>query len=178
MDWSDRDCSTLADGDAFGMDASFADTAALDDTFAPRVVLIRVARQMMKNNNYLVVDPLTHQAVLVDPAWQPEKIEAALADAQCKLRGILVTHAHPDHIDLAPALAQRHRCPIWMSRPEIEASGFGAPQLVAIDGETPWRVGSMTIRPILTPGHTPGCVCYQIGDHLFTGDVLFAEGCG
>jgi hydroxyacylglutathione hydrolase len=36
----------------------------------------------------------------------------------------------------------------------------------------------MQIRPIATPGHTPGSICYLIGDNLFSGDVLFYEGCG
>jgi hydroxyacylglutathione hydrolase len=64
-----------------------------------------------------------------------------------------------------------------MSTEEIESSGFDARHLVAIDAN-PWRVGEMLIEPILTPGHTPGCICYLIGDNLFSGDVLFAEGCG
>lgn len=148
-----------------------------DDALAPCVFLIKVARQMMKNNNYLIVDPATHQAVLVDPAWQIDLIHAALSNTQSSLRGILLTHAHADHIDLAKSLADFYDCPIWMSRQEIAASGFRAPQLIGI-GETAWKVGSMRIEPILTPGHTPGCVCYLIGEHLFTGDVLFAEGCG
>ena len=39
-------------------------------------------------------------------------------------------------------------------------------------------IGQMIIEPIFTPGHTPGSMCYLIGENLFTGDVLFAEGCG
>ncbi|UXY16188.1 MBL fold metallo-hydrolase [Chitiniphilus purpureus] len=148
-----------------------------DDVLAPRVFLIKVARQVMKNNNYLIVDPASQQAVLVDPAWQIDKIHAALASTRSTLSGILLTHAHFDHIDLAQPLAEFYNCPIWMSRREIEASGFHARQLVAID-ETPWWVGGMRIEPILTPGHTPGCMCYLIGNNLFTGDVLFIEGCG
>jgi hydroxyacylglutathione hydrolase len=144
---------------------------------SPRVFLIKVSRQVFKNNNYLVVDPASHHAVLVDPAWQIDIIHAALANTQATLSGILITHAHPDHIDLAKPLAEFYNCPIWMSNREIQASGFAAPQLIPID-ETPWFVGRMLIQPILTPGHTPGCVCYLIGDNLFTGDVLFAEGCG
>lgn len=147
------------------------------DELAPCVFLIKVAHQRMKNNNYLVVDPATHQAVLVDPAWQMEEIQSALARTSSTLSGILLTHAHFDHIHLAKPLAELYDCPVWMSRQEIDASGFDARQLVAID-ETPWSVGEMRIQPILTPGHTPGCVCYLIGDNLFTGDVLFAEGCG
>jgi hydroxyacylglutathione hydrolase len=147
------------------------------DELAPCVFLVKVANQRMKNNNYLVVDPATHQSVIVDPAWQLEEIQSALARTESTLSGILLTHAHFDHINLAKPLAELYNCPIWMSQEEIDASGFDARQLIAID-ETPWLVGQMRIQPILTPGHTPGCVCYLIGDNLFTGDVLFAEGCG
>ncbi len=144
---------------------------------SPQVFLLEVSHQNIKNNNYLVVDPDTLQAVIVDPAWEQDKIDAALARTRATLSGILITHTHFDHIHLARSMADLHNCPIWMSREEIAFSQFEAPQLVAID-EMPWFVGNMCIEPILTPGHTPGCVCYKIGDNLFTGDVLFAEGCG
>lgn len=149
----------------------------VQDALAPRVSLIKVARGFMKNNNYLVADPATQQAVLVDPAWEIDKLHAALTSTESSLRGILITHSHFDHIDLAKPLAAFYNCPIWMSRQEIDASGFRARQLVAI-GDAAWQVGRMTIAPMLTPGHTPGCTCYLIGDNLFSGDVLFAEGCG
>lgn len=144
---------------------------------APQVFLLKVSWRYMKNNNYLVVDPATRQAVVVDPAWELETIEAALVKARAHLSGILITHAHFDHVHLAKPLAELYNCPIWMSKREIADSGFSASTLIGID-ETPWSVGDMLIQPILTPGHTPGCVCYLIADNLFTGDVLFAEGCG
>jgi hydroxyacylglutathione hydrolase len=143
----------------------------------PQVSLITVARGVMKNNNYLVVDPPTGQGVLVDPAWEAGKLHAAVAHAGASVNGILITHAHFDHIDLARPLADYYGCPIWMSRQEIDASGFRARQLHEA-GERAWTVGRMTIAPILTPGHTPGCTCYRIGANLFAGDVLFNEGCG
>lgn len=143
----------------------------------PHVGLVRVARGPMRNNNYLIVDPLTRDAVLVDPAWEAGKLHAALASSGSHLRGILVTHAHFDHIDLARPLADFYGCPIWMSRPEIESSGFSAAQLEAIDVPR-WRIGSLTVEAIPTPGHTPGSTCFLAGDALFSGDVLFAEGCG
>ena len=144
---------------------------------APRVVVLHMRHHVMKNYNYLVVDPGSRQAVIVDPAWDIDTIDRSLADAQADLSGILVTHSHPDHTDLAAPLAMRYGCPIWMSRVEIAASGFSARQLVGIDTRT-WPVGQMLIEPMFTPGHTPGCTCYLIGDNLFSGDVLFSEGCG
>lgn len=159
------------------METNRSPTYAPREGYEPQVAVLRTVRGSMTNYNYLVVDPYSRRAVVVDPAWQIDVIERALADAHADLDGILLTHSHPDHIDLAKAMARRYDCPIWMSRQEIAASGFDAPQLVGID-ETVWWAGRMLIRPLLTPGHTAGCVCYLIGDNLFTGDVLFAEGCG
>lgn len=147
------------------------------DIASPRVVMLEVAHRQMKNFNYLIVDPIENCAVIVDPAWQLEKIEHAIELSGARLKGILITHSHPDHINLAAVVSEKYHCPIWMSRIEIDASGYTAPQLEGIE-EMPWYVGSMLIEPIFTPGHTTGCVCYRIGKNLFTGDVLFAEGCG
>jgi hydroxyacylglutathione hydrolase len=143
----------------------------------PQVIVLHMHNHFIKNYTYLVVDPGSSQAVVVDPAWQRQKIDQALTDTQARLSGILITHSHPDHIHLARPLAERYGCPIWMSKAEIAASGFNARQLIGIDTH-PWNVGQMLIAPISTPGHTPGSMCYLIGDNLFSGDVLFAEGCG
>ena len=144
---------------------------------APQVTVLRVQKDYLKNYNYLVVDPSSLRAVIVDPAWEIEKIDRAVADAQAELSGVLLTHSHPDHIHLAKPLAEKYDCPIWMSKVEIASSRFGDARLVGID-TSPWAVGQMLIEPIFTPGHTPGSTCYLIGENLFTGDVLFAEGCG
>ncbi len=143
----------------------------------PSVAVLRMTHQFMTNYNYLITDPISRKSVVVDPAWQLDKLELAIANSQSQLSGVLLTHSHHDHIHLAKSVALRYQCPIWMSPQEIHYSGFAADQLVAI-GHQPWQIGSMTIEPLLTPGHTPGCVCYRIADNLFTGDVLFAEGCG
>src|SRR5215471_21511072 len=114
----------------------------------PRVVALKVCHEAMKNYSYLVIDPGTRQAVIVDPAWQMEKIDQALIDTQASLSGVLITHSHPDHIDLAEPIAQKYDCPIWMSKEEIADSGFSNRQLVGID-PVPLSVGRMLIEPIL-----------------------------
>jgi hydroxyacylglutathione hydrolase len=143
----------------------------------PHVIVLRMTHGAMTNYNYLVVDPGSKQAVIVDPAWEIDTIDRTLAAEGAELRGILLTHSHHDHIDLAAPLAEKYGCPIWMSNAEIVASGFSAKQLIGIN-ESPWTVGQLLIEPIFTPGHTAGSTCYRIGENLFTGDVLFAEGCG
>ena len=142
-----------------------------------RVVVLSMQHLHMKNFNYLVVDPDSERAVIVDPAWQIEKVDRALTEARAVLSGILLTHSHPDHVNLADPLSQRYGCPIWMSNAEIEFSGYNAGRLIGHEGSA-WQVGGLAICPIATPGHTPGSTCYLIDDNLFTGDVLFYEGCG
>jgi hydroxyacylglutathione hydrolase len=151
--------------------------AAAKDATGPEVVVLKMQLRSMTNYNYLIVDPATRRAVIVDPAWEMDKVDAALDAAGATLAGILITHSHPDHINLAAALAVARQCPIWMSHAEMAVSAFRSEWLVGIDS-APWYVGAMQIVPLHTPGHTPGCFCYLIGENLFTGDVLFAEGCG
>src|SRR5262245_29183384 len=98
----------------------------------PRVIVLHMQHHFMKNYNYLVVDPVTIHAVMVHQAWEMKKIDHALADAQARLSGVLLTHSHPDHIDLAEAVAEKYGCPIWMSPAEIAASGFSARGLAAL----------------------------------------------
>ncbi len=148
-----------------------------DSAIVPQVIVLKMSYLFMINYNYLVIDNTSNQSVIVDPAWDMEKIEQALASARTSLNGILLTHSHPDHIHLAKPLAAKYHCPIWMSNEEIASSGYKAQQLIGID-MMPWSVGQIQIHPIFTPGHTPGGTCYLIGDNLFTGDTLFAEGCG
>jgi hydroxyacylglutathione hydrolase len=143
----------------------------------PEVVVIDVRYGSMKNFVYLVIDPQTRDAVIVDPAWQIDKIERALHDSGANLRGVLVTHAHADHLHLANPLAKKYGCPMFMSKNEVEAYRYHAPSLTPAEA-MPESLGELQVQAIATPGHTPGSTCYRVGDHLFTGDVLFAEGCG
>ncbi|XLS29180.1 MBL fold metallo-hydrolase [Flavobacteriaceae bacterium M23B6Z8] len=143
----------------------------------PQVVVLRVSNLFIVNYNYLVIDHITGHSILIDPAWEMDKIERAIADSHTRLQGILLTHSHFDHLNLAKPLADKYNCPIWMSEEEIAISNFNASQLKPVP-QKPWWEGHLLIRPLLTPGHSPGSTCYLIGNNLFSGDTLFAEGCG
>ncbi len=143
----------------------------------PQVFVLKMSHKFIINYNYLIVDSVNNLSVIVDPAWEIEKIEHILTHTETSLKGILLTHSHPDHIDLAIPLSLKYNCPIWMSNTEIATSCFTAKHLNGID-ITPWSIGQLQIQPIFTPGHSQGSTCYLIGNSLFTGDTLFAEGCG
>ena len=143
----------------------------------PSVTVIDVRRGPLKNFTYLVSDPRSGLAVLIDPAWELEKIEGELARTGVTLAAILVTHAHPDHTDLASSFAERYTCPILASAAAIAHLPGQWKHARPVD-DSRISIGQMHVDAILTPGHTAGCVCFLIGANLFSGDTLFAEGCG
>lgn len=143
----------------------------------PEVIVIKTSYLWMINYNYLIIEPNSRKAVIVDPSWELQKIKETIYKNRAELSGVIITHAHPDHIHLAEVVAAEYGCKIWMSDEEIYNSGLNNEQLVSISEER-IKIGSIDVKPILTPGHSSGGVCYLIGDDLFTGDTLFAEGCG
>ncbi len=105
-------------------------------------------------------------------------IEAQLFRYRVNLSGVLVTHHHPDHIDLASNLAQTHGCNIYLSDTEYHYYNMRLKPVVLLKDRVAFTLGGTSIFPILTPGHTAGSMCYLIDDVLFTGDTLFNEGTG
>ncbi len=147
-------------------------------TVLPLKMIHQLPQILMKNFTYLVFDPLRREALIVDPTWEMEKIEQALAAHQLTLKSILVTHGHQDHVNLVKPLVEQHGCEVWMSAADVAHFSFECPNLNTITDETPFQAAGLSVTPLLTPGHTMGCVCYLIDGNLFTGDTLFIEGCG
>lgn len=129
------------------------------------------------NYCYLLVNRVTRQAAVIDPAWEIGKIQTVLQARNCQLSAILLTHHHRDHTDLADELATATGAEVYMSSSEIACYSFVCTNLRAISGSRIECAG-LKINVIDTPGHTTGSVCFSIGGHLFTGDTLFIEGCG
>ena len=147
--------------------------------------------------SYLLWDPATHEAAVIDPVLDFEpasaRISTASADAMLAaaqelnliIRWLLETHAHADHLSAAGYLKAKTGAPVAIGarigavqqifRPrfgiEGEADGDGFDRLLA-DGER-IALGGLEIEVLATPGHTPACVSYRIGDAVFVGDTLF-----
>ena len=148
--------------------------------------------------SYLVVDPQTHRAAVVDPVLDYDqrtgKASAKSADRiidratvlGAAIDWVLETHVHADHLSGAPyikvktgakvVIGERIREVQKIFRPvfnALDVSGEGSEfdKLVKDGDRLP--LGDLTIEVIATPGHTPACVSYRIGNMVFVGDTLF-----
>lgn len=148
---------------------------------------------------YLVWDPETRDAVVIDPVldFDPlsvstgttsvETVAEAVEAEGLNVRWILETHAHADHLSGSQALKQKTDAGVAIGAhitavqdvfkgifgigEELPADGSQFERLLS-DGET-LAAGSLAVEVIATPGHTPACVTYKIGDAIFTGDTMF-----
>ncbi|MBI1883766.1 MAG: MBL fold metallo-hydrolase [Chlamydiae bacterium] len=132
----------------------------------------------MQNFVYLVGCPQTREAVVVDPGWEPERIQEALEEKDLKLKGILATHYHFDHVNGIEGLLKKSDVPVYVNEHDAFALKKFEPNLKKVHGEDTLQIGTVTIRFLHTPGHTPGSQCFRVEDSLVSGDTLFINYCG
>ena len=126
------------------------------------------------NNAYLVVCPETRESIVIDaPADPGSLIEAARTTT---VKAVVITHSHSDHILGLAEVRSALGAPVGIGEPDAGALD-ASPDFLLRDGEEV-RAGTVGLRAISTPGHTPGSTCLAFGDHLFTGDTLFPGGPG
>lgn len=153
---------------------------------------------------YLVYDPDSRDAVVIDPVldFDPVTVQTSLAsvqrisafvrEQQLTLRHVLETHAHADHLTGAQYLKRQFGASVVIGAriAEVQATFkqiFDLPASFVADGHQfdcllsdgqGLHAGTLHVQAIATPGHTPACLTYKIGDALFTGDALFIEDYG
>ncbi len=122
---------------------------------------------------YLIADKPGGDAVLIDPVREQVERDLKLIDQLgLKLRWVLDTHTHADHITAASQLRERSGAKL-----AIGAKGPACSDLHMAHGEV-LEVGELTIKALATPGHTPDSTSFLVGSHVFTGDALLIRGCG
>ena len=145
----------------------------------------------MQNYVYLLGDPETRDAAVVDAAWDVEAI-VQLAQAEgYTITKNLVTHFHPDHlggsfmslnIQGAAELAALVPAKTYIHKAELpfihQLTGLSASDVVAVEGGDEAHVGNFTLKFLHTPGHTPGSQCFLLGNAVLSGDTLFIGSCG
>ena len=148
---------------------------------------------------YVVFDAATKDAIVVDPVLNydqaasktsfdsVDQVEEFLKGHELTLHYILETHAHADHLTGAVELKKRFpkaQIGIGKNITKVQETFKGVFNLkdlntngvqfdVLLDEGTPLSAGSINIKTIFTPGHTPACSSYLIDDMVFTGDALF-----
>ncbi len=132
----------------------------------------------MANFVYLVGDKEKAECVMIDPAWEVDRVlEVADKDGMKVTAGIL-THTHFDHCNGVEDLTAEIQGPIYVHENEAEGlESLGKRVHPTHDGfKIP--VGDLEIHCLHTPGHTPGSQCFLISGNLFSGDTLFVDACG
>ncbi len=132
----------------------------------------------MDNLAYLLWDADTKEAAAVDPAWEPEKLASFIKQEGLLLRCILLTHAHPDHVNGVAYLTGAGNMPVYLHSTDHFMLETPPPGLCAIKDGQNLEAGPVKITVLHTPGHTPGSVCYLADGAVFTGDTLFIGECG
>jgi glyoxylase-like metal-dependent hydrolase (beta-lactamase superfamily II) len=149
---------------------------------------------------FVVFDEKTKDAVIIDPVWDYDPAASKLSSQSVqqvfdfvqsqnlKVHLILETHAHADHVTGSQILKQKlpgSKIGIGARITEVQKTFkkvFGLKEDFPIDGSQfdllleegkSLQAGSLKIETLFTPGHTPACSTYIIGDAVFTGDALF-----
>ena len=145
----------------------------------------------MANFVYLIGDSEKQQCMVVDPAWDiPGIVEFAEGEGM-QLTGALVTHYHPDHvggnifghnIEGLAELMTLHPVKVHVNETESEGvrqiTGLSGSDLEKHSGGDEIDIGSIKLKLLHTPGHTPGSQCFLVESALVSGDTLFIGGCG
>ena len=148
--------------------------------------------------SYVVWDPATCRAAIIDPVLDydhrtgrvshrsADDLLGFAAGQGLSVDWVLETHAHADHLSAAPYLKEKTGAPIGIGARITEVQRTFAPvfgledvsgdgrefDCLFRDGET-FALGGLEVEVMHTPGHTPACVSYRIGEAVFVGDTLF-----
>ncbi len=144
---------------------------------------------MFATNCYLVSCPVTGEAVIIDPGAEGKKIIEKVKQLQLKVKQIINTHGHIDHIGANARLKEEFRIPIMLSEKDLAVynnPGYGlglvlkkqpAPDQFICEGDI-IEFGQQSFGVIETPGHTEGGISLLSEGVVFCGDTLFAGSIG
>lgn len=151
----------------------------------------RAVAPMMKNG-YVLACSETKRAVYIDPGDEANDLLGFAAAEGLTLVSILNTHGHMDHICGNRIVKEACDIPIYLHRDDEflysalrkQGQWFGFEYEAAppvdryLEDEQRIQVGNLEVRVHHTPGHSPGSVSLEVGDHIFCGDLIFAGSVG
>lgn len=148
----------------------------------------------LQENCYLIADPGTEDAVLIDPGDEAERLLSAVRKESLTLNAIWLTHAHFDHVGAVADIIEETGVPLFMhpaDEPILHNAAAAAarwdiplkqpPTLYTpLEDDQPLTLGDLTLKTLLTPGHAPGHVAfyYEPDALVLSGDALFRGSIG
>lgn len=150
---------------------------------------------MLDNNNYLLIDEKSKEAVLIDCSDYLEEVDVVLKNYDAKLKYILITHGHFDHVlginKFHEMYPETQIIAPLLDKDLIEdigtfvdrfIGGMGQVDVPHVDNYVSdvdeFTIGENKIKIISTPGHTKGGVCYSVDEKIFSGDTIFLGSVG
>ncbi len=146
----------------------------------------------LQANCFILYDTDTKETIVVDPGDEPDRIIDFINDRKLKVKYILCTHAHFDHVGAIPELKEHTGALLLIHEEELEiynaakdmAAFFGydiselpPPDRTLKEGDE-LRIGRKSFTILHTPGHSPGGICLFGNGLVVTGDTLFAGSVG
>jgi len=146
----------------------------------------------LENNCYIITDEKSKETFVVDPGDEPDRIIDFIREKGLKLKYIVCTHAHYDHVGAVPELKQETGAQIVIHQNEldlythidkqgmmwgVELDPLPAPDIIVEEGSI-LAIGDLKFEILHTPGHTPGGICLYGEGMIITGDTLFAGSVG
>ena len=144
-------------------------------------------------NCYIAKNKETGEALIIDPADSPSKIELKVNAMGARPVAVLLTHGHFDHIMGVEAVREKYQIPVYACRQEEEMLREPSVNMtdqmgkscsirpdVFLDDLQVFEAAGFSIQMIHTPGHTKGSCCYYLKEEgvLFSGDTLFCGSVG
>lgn len=152
----------------------------------------KIVEPYFGENMYILIDEETKKCAIVDPGGATDKVFSYLKNNGLDLEYILLTHGHGDHIGCVPELKEATNAQIIAHKDEQEilldkkknlsySMRCGATEFEAdryVEEKESVKIGDLKLTFLHTPGHTKGCMCIKVLNHMFTGDTLFAGSMG
>lgn len=146
----------------------------------------------LESNCFIIADNHTKEALLIDPGDEPERILELITENNFRIKFIVCTHAHFDHVGALPEIKKETNALIVIHKNEVGiykhtremASSWGyeleplpEPDILVSEGDN-LNIGDSQFKIFHTPGHSPGGICIFGGGILITGDTLFKGSVG
>ncbi|HEY1750559.1 MAG TPA: MBL fold metallo-hydrolase [Caulobacteraceae bacterium] len=149
----------------------------------------RVTGGAFPSNAYICAAGVPGEAFVVDPGLDPQRIDRAARELGLTPRQVFCTHGHFDHVGGASFFQRTYGAEVFLHQADLKtakSSNFllmvvkleqriTLPELTLVDPAAP---PAMPVTYLPVPGHTPGSSFLRFGEHLFTGDSLYARGVG